>query len=183
MRINKAISTALALLLGFFPVTAAFFTANWLHLPASAPSKFSELEQWRPPTALPLRIGREYDPPEFNWLSGHRGVDLCPAVGSVITAPTSGTVIYAGKLNDRDLVSIQLPNGLRTSFEPLKVQVSKGQQVKAGDPIGTLVAGHENDCLHWGVRKPGGKYLNPLQFLVGTPRLLPWQDPPDHTAS
>lgn len=132
---------------------------------------------WRMPTPPPLKIGRAFAPPEHDWLSGHRGVDLCPGVGTEIRAPAAGTVIYAGRLNDRDLVSIQLPNGLRTSFEPLDVRVSKGQFVQAGKVLGQLAPGHDENCLHWGVRTAEGKYLNPLRFVVGRPRLLPWSEP------
>ncbi|MDO5060440.1 MAG: M23 family metallopeptidase [Actinomycetaceae bacterium] len=137
---------------------------------------------WLLPTPPPLKVGRAFAPPAHDWLSGHRGVDLCPGVGAEIRAPTAGTVIYAGRLNDRDLVSIQLANGLRTSFEPLQVQVTKGQFVQAGEVLGRLVPGHDGDCLHWGVRTPAGNYLNPLRFILGRPRLLPWSEPVRQTA-
>ena len=50
-----------------------------------------------------------------------------------------------------------------------------GQQVRAGDPVAVLVAGHEGcpvaACLHWGLRR-GEQYLDPgtalwLGFLPG----------------
>lgn len=167
------------LLLWFFTVLAGFNTALINHFPASA----QPVSNWQPPIAGPLRIGATFAPPAQNWNRGHRGVDLCPGVGAPIYAPTAGQVIYAGKLNNRNLVSIRTPSGIKTSFEPLQVSVKVNQVVAAGQLLGHLEVGHESNgkvtnCLHWGVRNEAGKYLNPLQFLVGPVRLLPWSTPP-----
>ncbi|WP_084799316.1 M23 family metallopeptidase [Gleimia coleocanis] len=163
-----------------FTVWLLAFYLTWL--PAST-AKSPKQNIWSPPLSGTLVVGERFTPPEYTWLSGHRGVDLCPLPGAAVYAPTAGTVIYAGVLNDRKVVSIRTPSGLKTSFEPLQVTVSKNQLVQPGDLLGYLEPGHVSNgkvtnCLHWGVRTDNGKYLNPLQFLVGRPRLLPWTEPP-----
>src|SRR5919197_310451 len=67
--------------------------------------------------------------------------------------------------------------GLRTTYEPVTPLVRAGQRVRAGDPIGQLVAGHPGcpvaACLHWGLRR-GTTYLDPLALLgYARVRLLP----------
>lgn len=171
-------STAIIIILGISTTLSLWVMP--LKAAASAPLP------WVPPVAPPLIIGDRFAPPDFNWHSGHRGVDLCPGVGSQVVAPVSGTVIYAGKLNDRQLVSLQLADGWRVSLEPLAdISVKVGQVVSPRQKLGVLAKGHTkhgnpqeaNNCLHWGVRNAEGKYLNPLQFLFERPRLLPWDAP------
>lgn len=155
----------------------------FLYLAPVPAAQATQSAPWLPPIPGALRVGDGFAPPQFNWNSGHRGVDLCPPVGTNVCSPTAGTVIYAGQLNDRQLVSIQLANGWKQSFEPLtSLAVKPGQTVSAGQLLGQLAPGHTahgnpqqvNNCLHWGVRNTAGTYLNPLQFLFEKPRLLPW---------
>src|SRR5258707_5329340 len=97
---------------------------------------------------------RTFDAPAPNWQRGHRGVDLFGARGDAIHAAAAGTVVFAGRLANRPVVSIAHPGGLRTSYEPVEALVRAGQLVDAGTVIGTLVAGHPGcgaaACLHWG---------------------------------
>ena len=65
---------------------------------------------------------------------GHR-VSRCYAAGA-------GTVVFAGELAGRPLVSIAHPGGLRTSYEPVVPSVRAGQRVDAGAVVGELRAGH-----------------------------------------
>jgi murein DD-endopeptidase MepM/ murein hydrolase activator NlpD len=74
-------------------------------------------------------------------------------------------------------VSIDHPNGLRTTYEPVDPSVGAGARVTRGSPIGTLVGGHPGcpveACLHWGARR-GEVYLDPLTLLrPPRVRLLP----------
>lgn len=120
---------------------------------------------------------RRFDPPPSPWLAGHRGVDLAAAAGAPVRAAGAGTVHFAGRVAGRGVVSVTHPNGLRTTYEPLEPAVRAGQALAAGDPIGTLVAGHAGcpaaACLHWGLRR-GEEYLDPLALLgLGRVRLLP----------
>src|SRR3954452_8447717 len=79
----------------------------------------------------PLRprpaVLRIFDAPSPNWNRGHRGVDLAGTPGQAVYAAAEGTVVFAGRLVDRPLVSIAHPGGLRTSYEPVEAVVRAGQ--------------------------------------------------------
>ena len=133
----------------------------------------------------PLRprpaVVREFDAPAPNWRRGHRGVDLAGTAGQPVYAAGPGTVVFAGELAGRPLVSIAHPGGLRTSYEPVRAAVRPGQSVSAGPAIGALAAGHPGcpaaACLHWGAMwGPAARadYVDPLGLVAGTPiRLKP----------
>ncbi|WP_041782822.1 M23 family metallopeptidase [Mycolicibacterium chubuense] len=126
-------------------------------------------------------VVRFFDAPSPNWQRGHRGVDLAAAVGRPVLAAAPGTVVFAGELAGRPLVSIAHPGGLRTSYEPVRASVRPGQTVAAGAVIGELLAGHPGcsapACLHWGAMwGPSARadYVDPLGLLASTPiRLKP----------
>ncbi|MGH4019642.1 MAG: M23 family metallopeptidase [Pseudonocardiaceae bacterium] len=124
-------------------------------------------------------VVRDFDPPAHRYGPGHRGVDLAGVHGLPVLAAGAGTVVYAGPLAGRGVVSIDHPGGLRTTYEPVLAAVSAGELVARGQRIGTLEAGHPGctapACLHWGLRR-GIDYLDPLRLLApGRLRLLPWQ--------
>lgn len=133
----------------------------------------------------PLRprpaVVRLFDAPSPNWQRGHRGVDLAGAPGRQVYAAAQGTVVFAGILAGRPLVSVAHPGGLRTSYEPVTPTVRPGQLVAAGTTLGALVAGHEGcpapACLHWGAMwgpAANADYIDPLGLLASTPiRLKP----------
>src|SRR5215210_4293015 len=79
----------------------------------------------------PLRprpaVMREFDAPSPNWNRGHRGVDLAGTAGQPVYAAAPGTVVFAGELAGRPLVSIAHSGGLRTSYEPVDSSVRAGQ--------------------------------------------------------
>ncbi|WP_405167862.1 peptidoglycan DD-metalloendopeptidase family protein [Nocardia sp. NBC_01499] len=124
---------------------------------------------------------RRFDKPAQDWLPGHRGVDLAGAPGQAVLAAGDGIVVFAGTVADKPVVSIDHPGGLRTTYEPVRAEVSVGRRVGRGTQIGTLEAGHEGcgTCLHWGLRSEGGgrrrrEYLDPLGLLHLAPlRLKP----------
>jgi murein DD-endopeptidase MepM/ murein hydrolase activator NlpD len=120
---------------------------------------------------------RPFDPPAQPYGPGHRGVDLGGWAGEPVLAAGAGVVVFAGMVAGKPVVSVDHPNGLRTTYEPVVATVSPGQHVARGQPIGTLQAGHDGcpaaACLHWGVRR-GEEYLDPLWLLSpGRVRLLP----------
>jgi murein DD-endopeptidase MepM/ murein hydrolase activator NlpD len=132
---------------------------------------------WVAPVDGALEVTRPFDPPPGPYAAGHRGVDLAGAPGSPVRAAGVGVVVFAGTVAGRPVVSIDHPNGLRTTYEPVDPSVGAGQQVARGAPIGTLVGGHPGcpraACLHWGVRK-GQTYLDPMALLRPVHvRLLP----------
>jgi murein DD-endopeptidase MepM/ murein hydrolase activator NlpD len=100
-----------------------------------------------------------------------------------VYAAGAGTVVFAGRLADRPVVSIAHPGGLRTTYEPVQPAVRAGQRVTAGTVLGELVAGHPGcgACLHWGAMwGPAARadYVDPLGLVVTTPvRLKPLHGP------
>jgi murein DD-endopeptidase MepM/ murein hydrolase activator NlpD len=139
--------------------------------------------QWplRPPPA----VVRGFDAPAQDWHPGHRGVDLAGAAGQPVYAAGTATVVFAGSLAGRPVVSLAHPGGLHTSYEPVRASVRVGQPVTAATVIGELVAGHPGcpapraggACLHWGAMwgpASGARYVDPLGLLESTPiRLKP----------
>src|SRR6476646_4345730 len=133
----------------------------------------------------PLRprpaVLRTFDAPSPNWNRGHRGVDRAGAPGQPVYAAGAGTVVFAGDLAGRTLVSIAHPGGLRTTYEPLRPTVRVGQHGTAGAVVGELLAGHAGcpaaACLHWGAMWGAASradYVDPLGLLASTPiRLKP----------
>jgi murein DD-endopeptidase MepM/ murein hydrolase activator NlpD len=125
----------------------------------------------------PAEVARPFDPPPQPWLAGHRGVDLAAAPAAAVHAAGGGTVVYAGMIAGRGVVSVAHPGGLRTTYEPVTPAVAVGDVVTGGGVLGTLEAGHPGcpaaACLHWGLRR-GDVYLDPLALLgLGRARLLP----------
>jgi murein DD-endopeptidase MepM/ murein hydrolase activator NlpD len=131
----------------------------------------------RPPPA----VVRGFDAPSPDWNPGHRGVDLPGTPGQTVYAAGIATVVFAGPLAGRPVVSLAHPGGLRTSYEPVRAAVRVGQRVTAETVIGELVAGHAGcgsaACLHWGAMwgpASGAHYVDPLGLLRSTPvRLKP----------
>ncbi|WP_218125656.1 murein hydrolase activator EnvC family protein [Sinosporangium album] len=150
--------------------------------PWAQPEGNAATPQWRWPLEGTPRVLREFAPPSAPWLAGHRGVDLAAVPGQSVVATGQGTVLYAGPVGGRAVVSIRHPNGLRTTYLPLEASVRPGQPVSSGTPIGRVTdhPGHcPVTCLHWGLLR-GQTYLNPLVLLgLGRVRLLPhWTAPP-----
>ena len=127
----------------------------------------------------PLRprpaVLRMFDAPSPNWNPGHRGVDLAGVPDQPVYAAGAGTVVFAGELAGRTLVSIAHPGGLRTTYEPVRPAVRAGQLVDAGSAIGALITGHAGcsaaACLHWGAMWGAASradYVDPLGLLAST---------------
>ena len=170
VRALAAVGVAALLLAG---TTAATPTTAAPGAPAPHPG-------WAWPLEPRPAVVRGFDPPPKPWLSGHRGVDLAAESGSPVLSPADGTVVFAGWVVDRPVLTIDHGGGLRSSFEPVSSSLAVGTAVARGQPVGTLEppgAGHCSpaDCLHWGVRR-GDEYVDPLQFVVDRRPsvLLPW---------
>jgi murein DD-endopeptidase MepM/ murein hydrolase activator NlpD len=117
-------------------------------------------------------VVRQFDAPSPKWQRGHRGVDLAAAADQPVYAAGPGSVVFAGTLAGRPLVSIAHPGGLRTTYEPVLAAVRPGQQVSGGTLLGALVAGHPGcaapACLHWGAMwGPAARadYVDPLGLV------------------
>jgi murein DD-endopeptidase MepM/ murein hydrolase activator NlpD len=145
---------------------------------SAAPAFADEARLDWPLRPLPAVV-RGFDAPSPNWNPGHRGVDLAGAPGQPVYAAGSATVVFAGVLAGRPVVSLAHPGGLRTSYEPVRAAVRAGQLVTAQTVIGELVAGHVGcpaaACLHWGAMwgaASGADYVDPLGLLKSTPMRL-----------
>lgn len=131
---------------------------------------------WRPPVDG-LDLLTAFDPPPLPWMPGHRGVDLGAADSQEVVAAGAGTVVFAGDLAGRGVVSVAHADGLRTTYEPVEPLVAAGEAVAAGQAVGRLQPGHAScpaaACLHLGLKR-GPLYLDPmLLFGAGKVRLLP----------
>ncbi|MGI8652313.1 MAG: M23 family metallopeptidase [Geodermatophilaceae bacterium] len=143
----------------------------------ASPARTASAGSWVAPLPEPLAVTRAFDPPANPYAAGHRGVDLAGAPGQEVRAAGAGTVVYAGSLAGRGVVSVQHADGLRTTYEPVLASVSAGMPLSLGQVIGTLQAGHAGcpapACLHWGLKR-GETYLDPMLLLHHGPvRLLP----------
>lgn len=133
------------------------------------------------PTPPAPTVTRTFDAPTPNWHRGHRGVDLAGVPGQPVYAAGPGTVVYAGVLAGRPVISIEHDGGLRTSYEPVQASVRAGRRVAAGTGIGLLLPGHPGcpapACLHWGAHwgpAQQARYVDPTGLLATTPvRLKP----------
>ncbi|MFZ3395705.1 M23 family metallopeptidase [Rhodococcus sp. 7Tela_A2] len=114
-------------------------------------------------------VTRAFDPPDRNWLPGHRGVDLAASPGQHVRSAGDGVVVFAGTVAGKPVVSVDHPGGLRTTYEPVVAAVVSGRRIGRGDPIGTVESGHEGcpvaACLHWGLRRDRDEYLDPLPLV------------------
>ncbi|SPM43584.1 Murein DD-endopeptidase MepM and murein hydrolase activator NlpD, contain LysM domain, partial [Mycobacterium numidiamassiliense] len=163
LSLNVALALALAQVLGGgAPAVAEDIRLQWPLRPSPA-------------------VVRGFDAPAPNWRPGHRGVDLAGAAGQPVYAAGSATVVFAGTLAGRPVVSLAHPGGLRTSYEPVRTAVRVGELVTAQTMLGELLPGHPGcpaaACLHWGAMwGPASQadYVDPLGLLEATPvRLKP----------
>ncbi|MEJ2868526.1 M23 family metallopeptidase [Actinomycetospora sp. OC33-EN08] len=128
-------------------------------------------------------LARRFEAPPTPYGRGHRGADLAAEPGTPVVAAGPGTVVHAGVLAGRGVVSVVHAGGLRTTYEPVTARVAVGEVVARGAVLGVLDAGHAGcaatACLHWGLRwahPPGAareQYLDPL-LLVGLGRTRLW---------
>ena len=110
-------------------------------------------------------VQRSFDAPNIVWASGHRGIDIAAQPGEPILAAAGGTVVFAGSIAGKPVVTID-HGSVRTTYEPVASKLRAGERVALGRVIGELgIGGHcGNRGLHWGLRE-GRRYLDPLLLL------------------
>lgn len=133
--------------------------------PAADPAPYAPPWSW-PLSPAPVTV-RAFDPPAQTWLAGHRGVDLAAAGGEPLLSPAAGRVVYAGRVVNRPVLTIDHGGGLKSSFEPAAASVEAGTEVAKGTVLGAVGTGAHctAKCLHWGVRLDG-VYVNPLSYVM-----------------
>lgn len=158
--------------------TQAFAPGNARPAPASPPAPAAdgtpvvqvEGAQWAWPLGGAHMVVRPFEAPPHRYGPGHRGADLAGA-GEVL-AVADGTVRFRGSVAGRPVISIRHPNGIISTYEPVRSDLSAGDTVRAGQVIGELVMPGDPSlshcapalCLHLGARR-GEKYLDPLVLL------------------
>jgi murein DD-endopeptidase MepM/ murein hydrolase activator NlpD len=157
-------------------VWSAIPSAGQAGVPAAGTAPFSHYVL---PVIGPAVVLTPFRAPASRYGSGHRGVDLVAAAGGSVVAAGAGIVAFAGPVAGRGVVSINHPDGIRTTYEPVSPVVASGERVAPGQLIGTLLSGHPScspaTCLHWGARLADGFYLDPMGLITGLRvRLLPW---------
>lgn len=124
----------------------------------------------------PAALVRPFEPPAHAYGPGHRGVDIGSTPGYPVHAPAAGMVVFAGRVVDRPVISIDHGDGVVSSMEPIDATVAVGDVVDAGSRIGSVSPeGHgAPGRLHLGIRVDGA-YVDPLSLLSSPARavLLP----------
>jgi murein DD-endopeptidase MepM/ murein hydrolase activator NlpD len=140
------------------------------------PATADEHPQPRPGAthAAPLygEFVRPYDAPDDDpFAPGHRGIDIAAPAGSPVHASAGGRVSFAGNVAGNRSVTIEHPDGVRTSYSFLgTIAAKKDQSLEQGQVVGTIGPGHPNQGLpphvHLSARR-GELYFDPLELYVG----------------
>jgi hypothetical protein len=103
----------------------------------------------------------------------HRGIDVGADTGSTVSAPSAGTVTFAGSVpGGGKTVTILTADGYAVTLVHLgSITVSRGSAVQEGQAVGTVgpsgVPEHAEPYLHLGVRVAADDhgYVDPLSLL------------------
>jgi len=127
-----------------------------LQVPEVAPAVISTYQapvQGEPSIVEPFRA------PTTRFGAGNRAVELAVAERVPVLAPNSGTIGFAGPLFGGLAISIDHPDGLRSTLTQLaSIKVGTGDVVETGQPIG-IAAGIVAISL-----RAGGAYIDPTLF-------------------
>jgi murein DD-endopeptidase MepM/ murein hydrolase activator NlpD len=115
---------------------------------------------------VPGPVIAEFDPPDPDWLPGHRGVDLAAEPGAAIRSPRPGVVQFVGSVGGVPIVVIS--HGVVTAtYLPATTELGVGDSVVAAVSFAQVAEGDHCavTCLHWGARA-NGRYVDP-RILLG----------------
>jgi murein DD-endopeptidase MepM/ murein hydrolase activator NlpD len=111
---------------------------------------------------------RGFEPPPDPFGPGHRGIDIGAPFGSPLVAAEEGVVAFAGWVGGSLFVSIDHPDGVRSTYSWLSaIEVAAGDHVAREQPIGSTGTGHPEvptPHLHFGTRL-GDSYIDPMLML------------------
>src|SRR5947208_13858850 len=86
---------------------------------------------------------RGYEPPPDPYGAGHRGIDIAVPFGSTMVAAQDGIVGFAGWIGGSLFISLDHPDGVRTTYSSLSaIGVKKGDVVSKGRVSGATGARH-----------------------------------------
>lgn len=95
---------------------------------------------------------------------GNRGLEYSMPPHSPVRAAGDGEVVFAGSVAGSLHLTVAHRDGLRTSYSFLTtLEVGRGARVRRGDVVATSGA-----RLHFGVRDPSGRYLDPTTLFGAT---------------
>ena len=140
--------------------------------PAPIPDIQLPTQVWESPLKAPIQLINQYRQPNSDYSAGHRGVDYRVAIGEEILAPAAGTIWFAGKVVNRNVLSILTSDGLLAEFEPACTELAKGSPVLSGQAIARVCDAEPSyqehcqamRCLHVSLRV-NGRYMSPLYPL------------------
>lgn len=101
---------------------------------------------------------------------GHRGIDLGAGAGTIVRAPLSGTVTFAGVVAGNLTISIDAGGGVLLHLSYLdRIDVVVGTSVRAREAVGVSGPGHARGAavatVHLGLEVDGA-YVDPLPYLL-----------------
>jgi murein DD-endopeptidase MepM/ murein hydrolase activator NlpD len=112
---------------------------------------------------------RPFQAPAGPYGAGHRGIDIDVPPGTPVRAAADGVVAFAGLVAGERFVSVDHPDGVRTTYSWLgAIEVVRGTAVARGGVLGRTGQGHpgvEPPHLHFGARY-AGSYLDPMVLLL-----------------
>ncbi len=112
---------------------------------------------------------RGYSAPSSPYGPGHRGIDIGTLFGTPLHASNDGVVAFAGWVGGSLFISIDHPDGVRTTYSWLSaISVRRGNDVARGQVIGATGHGHpdvSSPHLHFGARI-GDVYIDPMLLLA-----------------
>lgn len=126
-----------------------------LGAPAPAePRASAAAPRYEPPVQAP--VSDPFRPPLHRFGPGNRGLEYATRPGEPVRAIGDGRVAFAGQVGGRLVISIDHPDGLRSSLVGLAtLGVGRGEWVQRGQVVALAVG-----SLHLGVRRDG-VYLDP----------------------
>ena len=111
------------------------------------------------------KYGRMVTGPKGNIIP-HPGVDIGAPMGSPITAPASGKIVFAGAAGSAgNLIELMSDSGEKHRFMHCsKILVNQGDSVKQGQKIGLVgsTGFSTGPHLHWEKYATSGKQLDPI---------------------
>ena len=142
---------------------------------ATAPPAEAAPTGWLWPLERSRQVSRTFVAPATEFGAGHRGIDLPAEVGERLVAPTDVRVAFAGRVVDRDVVTLDAGGGWLVTFDGATSSVAVDSVVGSGVPVAVVSPTPHCACVHLGLRY-GGAYVNPLLVWGEVPRavLLPW---------